>query len=54
MTQDEKDQTAAPAHKARMAVPPKAPPGIELDEKGNLIPFDERTEDDQERARSGR
>jgi hypothetical protein len=34
-----------------MAVPSDAPPGIELDEKGNLIPFEKRTRDDQEKAR---
>jgi len=40
------------AHKRpRMAVPPSAPPGIEQDEKGNLIPFEKRTRDDQEKAR---
>jgi hypothetical protein len=35
-----------------MAIPPEAPPGIEQDEKGNLIPFEQRTKDDQEKARS--
>ena len=50
MTQDPK----SPEHKARMAVPPEAPPGIEQDEKGNLIPFEKRTRDDQEWARTGR
>jgi len=54
MAQDQKDQAPASEHKARMAVPPEAPPGIEQDEKGNLIPFDERTCDDQEKARTGR
>jgi hypothetical protein len=51
MTDQQKDPAA---HKRpRMAVPPDAPPGIEQDEKGNLIPFDKRTCDDQERARAG-
>ena len=53
MSDEQKDGVPAPAHKARMAVPPDAPPGIEQDEKGNLIPFDERTCDDQEKARNG-
>jgi hypothetical protein len=34
-----------------MAIPPEAPPGIEQDGKGNLIPFAQRTEEDRERAR---
>ena len=37
----------------RMAIPPEAPPGIEQDEKGNLIPFEQRTEDEQEKVRAG-
>jgi hypothetical protein len=53
MTSDEKDR-APPGHKARMAVPPDAPPGIEQDGRGNLIPFPQRTPEDQERARQGR
>lgn len=35
----------------RMAIPSEAPPGIEQDGKGNLIPFEQRTKDDQEKAR---
>ena len=49
---EEKDKGGE--HKPRMAVPPEAPPGIEQDGKGNLIPFEKRTRDDQERARAGR
>jgi len=41
-------------HRAKMAVPPDAQPGLELDNKGNQIPFDERTEEDRERARKSR
>ena len=53
MTQD-KDTESDPHKRGRMAVPPEAPPGIEQDGCGNLIPFEKRTRDDQERARSGR
>ena len=41
-------------HKARMAPHADAPPGLEQDGKGNVIPFDQRTKDDQEKAISGR
>jgi hypothetical protein len=51
MTPDKDTETEK---RARMAIPPEAPPGIEQDEKGNLIPFEKRTCDDQERARTGR
>jgi hypothetical protein len=37
--------------KARMAPLPCAPPGLEQDSHGNAIPFEERTEEDQEKAR---
>jgi hypothetical protein len=40
--------------KARMAPQPSAPPGLEQDARGNAIPFEERTEEDQEKARRGR
>ncbi len=40
--------------RAKMAVPPKTPPGIELDNMGNQIPFEKRTEEDQEKARKNR
>jgi hypothetical protein len=42
--------TPAPEHRAKMAVPPEAPPGIELDNKGNPIPLDQRTKNDREKA----
>lgn len=38
--------------KARMQPKPDAPPGLETDGKGNVIPFDQRTRDDREAARS--
>jgi len=38
--------------KARMAPLSSAPPGLEQDERGNPIPFEERTLDDQEKARA--
>lgn len=37
--------------KAKMAPQPSAPPGLEQDSRGNAIPFEQRTEDDQELAR---
>ena len=37
--------------KAKMATPPGAPIGVELDEKGNLIPFEKRTKGDKEKIR---
>ncbi len=40
-------------HKARMAPLASAEPGLEQDGKGNVIPFDQRTRDDQEKAKTG-
>src|ERR1700761_9317737 len=45
-----KDQDNAPHGKMRPA--PGAPPGIELDGKGNVIPLEQRTKGDQEKARA--
>jgi hypothetical protein len=39
--------------KAKMAPQPSAPPGLEQDSEGNAIPFEQRTEDDQEKSRRG-
>jgi hypothetical protein len=39
--------------KAKMAPQPSAPPGLEQDSNGNVIPFDPRTKDDQEKTRRG-
>ena len=47
------DDRAGTRKRARMAIPREAPPGIEQDEKGNLIPFEHRTKDDQEKTRAG-
>jgi hypothetical protein len=41
-------------HKAKMAPLKEAPPGLEQDGKGNVIPLSQRTKDDQEKARTGR
>lgn len=38
-------------HKARMAPRADAPPGIETDGHGNVIPLARRTEEDQAKAR---
>lgn len=40
-------------HKARMAPLDSAPPGQEQDNHGNVIPFSQRTKDDQEKAKKG-
>ena len=47
-------ETKPVPHCAKMAVPPDAQPGLELDNKGNQIPFEKRTEEDQKRARKNR
>lgn len=47
------DDRAGTRKRARMAIPPETPPGIEQDEKGNLIPFEQRTKEDQEKAQAG-
>jgi len=39
------------AHKAKMAVHSGSPPGIELDGKAHVIPVEQRTEADREKAR---
>jgi hypothetical protein len=42
----------SPIHmgRARMAPKPDAPAGQEQDAQGNVIPFSQRTKDDQEKA----
>lgn len=40
-----------PDHKAKMAVHSDSPPGIELDGKAHVIPVDQRTKGDQEKAK---
>jgi hypothetical protein len=42
------------ARKPRMAPRKDAPPGLEQDGCGRTIPVDQRTEEDQEKARAGR
>jgi hypothetical protein len=39
-------------HKAKMAPRHDAPPGLEQDSHGNTIPLDQRTEEDQQKARA--
>jgi len=43
-----------PSHKARMAPLKEAPPGLEQDGEGHVIPLEQRTAEDQEKARTGR
>jgi hypothetical protein len=40
------------APRSKMRPAPGAPPGLEQDGKGNIIPLDQRTEEDQEKART--
>ena len=37
-------------HRAKMAPLKTAPAGLETDGQGNIIPFEERTKDDQEKV----
>jgi hypothetical protein len=37
-------------HRSKMAPTKDAPPGLETDGKGNVIPFEKRTKDDQEKV----
>jgi hypothetical protein len=58
MTAHEKEANQHGTHedggkKAKMAPQPSAPPGLEQDSKGNAIPFERRTKDDQEKTRRG-
>ena len=41
-------------HKAKMAVHSDSPPGIELDGKARVIPVEQRTEADQQKAKNSR
>jgi hypothetical protein len=43
-----------PEQHSKMAVPRKSEPGLELDAHGNPIPLEQRTRDDQERAKAAR
>jgi hypothetical protein len=42
-----------PQH-SRMASRKDAPPGLEQDSQGNTIPVSQRTQEDQQKARTGR
>jgi hypothetical protein len=39
-------------HRSKMAPAKDAPQGLETDAKGNVIPFERRTKEDQEKAMS--
>jgi hypothetical protein len=41
-------------HKAKMAVHSDSPPGIELDGKAHVIPVEQRTKADREKAKKAR
>lgn len=51
--QDKQDPQSPAAPKGRMAPLKEAPPGLEQDGCGNVIPFEQRTKEDQDMARSG-
>ena len=53
LTGGNRPQAASIAPGANMAPQPSAPPGLQQDNRGNAIPFEERTEEDQKLARSG-
>jgi hypothetical protein len=40
-------------HKDKMKPRADSPPGLETDGKGNVIPLDKRTKEDQEKAKGG-
>jgi hypothetical protein len=46
----ERSQQGQSGKKAKMAPQPDAPPGLEQDNHGNAIPFEQRTEEDQKLA----
>jgi|APGre2960657468_1045069.scaffolds.fasta_scaffold251269_2 hypothetical protein len=53
---DDEAENPAPmphGHKAKMAPRPDAPPGLEQDGCGNVIPLSQRTKEDQEKVLSG-
>ena len=52
--QDSHDPQKSAEPKPRMAPLKEAPPGLEQDGCGNVIPFEQRTKEDQEMARAGR
>jgi len=52
---DQEAENPAPMPpKAKMAPHSDAPPGLEQDGQGNVIPLAQRTKEDQEKALSGR
>lgn len=44
--------TTEPPHKPKMTTGSDTPPGLELDEHGNPIPFEKRTEAEKEKVRA--
>jgi hypothetical protein len=49
----EAENPAPMPHKPRMAPLKDAPPGLEQDGEGHVIPLEQRTAEDQEKARTG-
>jgi hypothetical protein len=45
-------KAGADTHHFKMKPQPGSPPGLETDGKGNIIPFAQRTEDDQAKAKA--
>lgn len=50
MSKSQQSQGRASGRHAKMAVHSDSPPGIELDGKARIIPLDERTEGDRQKA----
>ena len=48
------ENEAPPRQHGRMAPRKDAPPGLEQDGHGNTIPVSQRTQEDREKARTGR
>jgi len=53
MSSDSDSGEKAETHKAKMQPRADAPPGIETDGQGNVIPLEKRTRDDQVAALTG-
>ncbi len=50
MPKSRQGQGRAGGHRAKMAVHSDSPPGIELDGKARIIPLNERTDGDRQKA----
>ena len=53
LTWGNRSQGASNAPRAKIVPQPSAPPGLQQDNRGYAIPFEEQNEEDQKIARSG-